>query len=448
MILAYDNIDFEAIKAFLPMSYLVNPPDIRRTSNSFEQGGLIWPKKIQTSRNPDKTGFQNSPYLSSPALIQSVQTLIDSTPAICLSRSEWAKVKPSADYTARPAEPVSASVKALLWRTQSFLRRWSFASLNALATAAQLKLPPTSAKLTSERLSDTYRKAANEQMTSIDCNWNGLSKSKVSSKLSSWMNYTAGLPKSQKRGQRIYWGASWNGSDVGSYRPGGSKPLCSGFAGWASHSGNRLRIARYRGYLLLEKAAFAVDRRAFALSGGYFAGFWANQASAKKEWSWSQKKARSQATAFSFGRRSQEDSECQRQAAGCLYLCPVWAPEGYKTSDSAIGYRQDYKYFPFGTSQWDLARSADSSCQADSQWLSDELLFAMGIVAVERYVQLDACTWLPQESYASDGFGVGREGLVGFGIHSLPGSCQRPPATVLVRTAQGRSRIRLGEVST
>ena len=75
MILAYDNIDFEAKRPLLPMSYWSN--------NRFRQGGYLWLKNIhnrQDGLRHKKTpkNSQSFHYLSLPAPTKTAQTSIAS----------------------------------------------------------------------------------------------------------------------------------------------------------------------------------------------------------------------------------------------------------------------------------------------------------------------------------------------------------------------------------
>jgi hypothetical protein len=97
MILAYSKAEFEAVRAFLSMTYW--------TSNGFRQGGLLWPRNTSTSR---KAGLpQNTLYPSSPARTTTAPTSTASQQAICQLQNEWAKTRPFAGtiYTPHTVEP-------------------------------------------------------------------------------------------------------------------------------------------------------------------------------------------------------------------------------------------------------------------------------------------------------------------------------------------------------
>jgi len=152
---------------------------------------------------------------------------------------------------------------------------------------------------TVERL---LEKASRRLRISTVYNWTDW---KVRPRRSSWMSYTAGWPNSQKKGQIPKGrdqGVCSAGSHVGSYRLGGSEPLCHRFACRAPHFGNCLPVGCFGSRLLWDRIASVADRRSFALSSGHSASLWPNEASPKtQERSWPKTQACSQAAPRPFG---------------------------------------------------------------------------------------------------------------------------------------------------
>ena len=263
------------------------------------------------------------------------------------------------------------------------------------------------------------------------------------------MNYTGEYPNRQKKGKTQKAKASSERPCVGSYGVGGRKSFCNRFASWSSHSGGRLSIDCIGGCLLSKEPASASYRRPFALSCGHFAGFWPDKASPKtQERPWQKMQTSSEATTEFADRRGQEDSKFQRQTAGSYHLCSVWPTQRYRASHSAIEDWQADKYISSGEAQRHIERSTDASGQTNPQWFSIELCFAVVVVALAGFVQLDACSRLSGGTNTCDVPGSCTECLDSAEIYSLSCSCQRAFATSLGGAAQRCSGIAVRRLST
>ena len=439
MILAYGSTVFHAKRPLLPMCYSSN--------NRLWQGGHLWLKNTQSKKAASRQ--QSFRYLSWPVLNKTVQTSIDSTPAICLSLKGWAKIRPSADCTAKAAAHASANGKAHLWSTQNCQNPQSFASSSAWDTAAPSRLPQTSVKLTPERWKSCWKRQVKGQKTSIDSNWNACSLISPfqACRPSNWMSCTDAWPKSlQKRGETQYWLASQGGSHVGSHSAGGGQPFYHRPSCWATHPGYGQRTSGFGGHLLRQNQSnLAAYGRASSLSGGYLACLWADKVSqASQEGSRSQAQTHPQAAAMVARGSGQEAPKCQRQSVGCHYWCFVWATERHPQSHSASGYRLQDKHISSGKAQWDVARPADAFGQAYSQHLSAGLYVVVVFVAVEGLVQLGAASRFSGWSLSCDGIGFDQPSLDCFGVCSLSCACQRPSVSVLGRATRGCSAISFG----
>jgi len=436
MILAYRNADFEGPKGFLPKNY--------QSDNPFWQGDPLWPDTIYHQK-PGQSQ-KNFHCHSSPVQTQTAPTSTNLTPATFPLQNVWVKIKPSVGYTAGPVAGVSANEKARLWQGQNYNRKLSFALSNASDTAVPSRLPQTSARLTPERLRDCWKRPANERRISIDYSWKN-SNNRL--KQSSWMNYTAELPKGQKRGKTQKAKASSKRPCVGSYGAGSSKSFCDRFASWPPQLGNCLSIDHIGSCVLYEEIAFASYRRAFAVSCGYSASLWPDKASPQtQERSWPETQAIPQTTAELAGWCGQEDSKFQRQTAGSYYLCSFWPTQRYRASYSAIEDWQADKYFSSGEAQRYIERSADKIGQTDPEWFPTELCVAMVVVALAGFVQLGACSWLSEWADAGDVRRSCTKCVDGIEIYSLPCSCQRPDAPSLGRAARKSSGVTIRCLST
>ncbi len=129
-------------RALLPMGY-TNPTPFRQR---------ICPC---LAPDPPRTTNRSRPW---PVPISTANYSTNSMPATSVSSSEWAKTKPSADYTAKLAANASASGKARCWSTPNCQNQpWS-ASSNAWDTAAPSKPRLTSVRLTTAACSDYWRR--------------------------------------------------------------------------------------------------------------------------------------------------------------------------------------------------------------------------------------------------------------------------------------------------
>jgi len=436
MILAYENTDFEGQKGFLSMNY--------QSDNPLGQGAQLWPETI-AHQEPSRS-LENFRSHSSPVQTQTVSTSTDLTPVIFLLLNVWVKTKPSGGYIAKPAAGVSVNAKARSWQAQNYNKKLSFALSSVLDTAVPLKQPQTSARLTRERLSDCWKRPANAQRISIDCNWKN---SNNQLKQYNLMNCTAELPKNQKRGKTQKAKVSSKRPCVGSYGAGSSQSFCDRFASWPPHARYRLSIDCIGGCLLCKDVARASYRRPFAVPCGYSAGLWTDKTSPKtQERSWPETQTNSQAAAEFAGWRGQEDSKFQRQTSGSYYLCSVWPTQRYRASHPTIEDWQTDKYFPSGEAQRHIERSTDTSGQTNPQWFSIELCFAVVVVALAGFVQLGACSWLFEWADAGDVPGSGTECVDGTEIYSLSYSCQRTAPGSLGRAASRSSGVTVRCLST
>ena len=131
MILVRNTCEIWSFGAFLPMNYL--------SDNYIWYEDSLWPKN--TNPKIDRQSPARCRCHFSPALTLITPILIASMPVISPWPSEWVKTRPSADYTAKPAEPDSANEKAHSCSTPSCQSR-TWCELSNVWAMAALSRPP------------------------------------------------------------------------------------------------------------------------------------------------------------------------------------------------------------------------------------------------------------------------------------------------------------------
>jgi len=435
MILAKNKGVFEQERAILPMSYAVQ--------DSFWQGGRLWLSSIPVGMTASRH-ILNIHCHSLPVPIQHAPTLTNSMPATCPSPSGWARTRPSAGCTVKPAADASANAKARSWQAPNCPKQRWCASSNVCPTAVPSRRPPTFAKWMPAPLIACLKWQADAPRTSTI---SSLKNSSNPSKPLNSMNSILAYPASKKRGERKCSLASRNGSDVDSRGSGIGKPVCDRPAGGSSHPGNGRTACRVGGVVLQRGSPAYPDGRAFALSESHFAGIRPYKVSATKARPGTKVQARTQAAAGVACGGGTETAGRQRQPAQGQHPCFVWQAQRYPQKNQEIAHRQDCQHLAHRTAQRDYALpTAGQTCQTKPQRLAANRATAMVDVAVAGRLQLDARAWLAGWPMPRDGARTGTACVVDARLCAISYTRLRSPATRVEKPAYRYARIGLGQI--
>jgi len=415
-------------------------PIYYRTTSLFLKGNPICltPSNIP-SRMPRIPIHRDCRCLFLPAPTASVPTSTVSMSETSPLLNGWAKTRPSGGCIVKPAVPVSANGKVRSWNIQSYRKSMWSAFSNVWAMAVRWKPRRTSATWILAPCSGSWRTPVNVPTISTACNWKSW---RIPSRRSRWMSCTA--KPSKPNGTVCWWrfpkscvnASVKKGQNVASYGSGRKKSFSARFDHWSPNPRYSVGIDGLGRCLFQRQGPTPdFDRRSFAISAGHSYGIWKNPPSPPQKRPRPVQGSPAQTAGKFAGGRCQETARRPGAFAESFEQGIVWQKENHREAYSRAGDWSNDQHLSCGTTQRHHPRSASPADPTNARRFSSGKDAAVFDLAVERFDQLDTRSLCIAGRNAGDGYRAGRRGVDGVEVYFVSGSCQRPSACRLGRTA-------------